>query len=136
MPLPALRANGTLPLGVHSATLDKLFAAFPGTTAKRLALNDALTRCVDTIKRLNLASQIAVDGSYITDKPDPEDIDMVVLTPDVYQMEGEQHFAAEGIDILLLDIQFARDIVEFDDWLAFFSIARNHAPKGVVLLTY
>jgi hypothetical protein len=42
----------------------------------------------------------------------------------------------KGIDILLLDIQFARDIVEFDGWLTFFSTARNHAPKGVVLLTY
>lgn len=136
MPLPALRADGTLPPGVHRATLDEVFAAFPALTLERRALNGVLSVCVATIKRLHLADRIVIDGSYISSKPDPEDIDMVVLTPGVYQMAGEQRFAAEGIDVQLLDIQFAHDASDFQGWLTFFSTARDLSPEGVVALTF
>ena len=136
MPLPALRADGTLPTGVHQATLDEVFAAFPATTPERQALNAALTHCVATVRRLHLADQIALDGSYVTSKPDPADVDMVVLTPGVYQLAGEQRYAAEGIDITLLDIQFAHDDADFQAWLTFFSTARGSQVKGLVSLIF
>jgi hypothetical protein len=136
MPLPALRADGTLPPGVHQATLDEVLAAFPATTPQRQALNAALGQCVATVKRLHLADELALDGSYITSKPDPADVDMVALTPGVYQLAGEQQYAAAGIDVNLLDIQFAHDAADFQGWLTFFSIARSGQPKGVVALIF
>jgi len=78
---------------------------------------------------------MALDGSYITDKQQPSDVDVIVLTPGVYQLTGEQQYAAEGIDTNLLDIQFAHDDTDFDGWLAFFSRTRAHLSKGIVLLT-
>ena len=72
-----------------SATLDEVFAAFPAATTKRQALNAAVEFCVAAIKRLGLADQIALDGSYISAKANPSDVDMVVLTPGVYQMAGK-----------------------------------------------
>jgi hypothetical protein len=136
MPLPALRADGTLPPGIHRATLEELFAAFPGATPQRQALNDALAAAVATIKRLGLADEVALDGSYVTGKPDPADVDVVVLTPGVYQLAGERRFAAEGIDTTLLDFQFAHDAAAYQGWLTFFATARNLAPKGIVALVY
>lgn len=134
MPLPALLADGSLPPGIHRATLSEIFSSFPATTPKRQALNHALAFCVATIQRLSLADQIALDGSYISRKTDPGDVDMVVLTPGVYQLAGEQRYNAEGIDMNLLDIQFAHDVIDFQGWLAFFSTTRTLAPKGVVVL--
>ena len=134
MPLPALRADGSLPPGIHHASLSEVFNSFPSTTTRRQALNQALTFCMATIQRLRLADQIALDGSYITAKPDPSDVDMVVLTPGIYQLAGEQRYSAEGIDMNLLDIQFAHDMSDFQGWLAFFSTTRNLTPKGVVVL--
>ncbi|HST90533.1 MAG TPA: hypothetical protein VLJ14_19325 [Ktedonobacterales bacterium] len=136
MPLPVPRADGMLPPGIHHATLDEVFAAFPAATTKRQALNAAVEFCVAAIKRLGLADQIALDGSYISAKANPSDVDMVVLTPGVYQMAGERRFAAEGIDTNLLDIQFAHDASAFQGWLTFFSIARDLSPKGVVSLIF
>ncbi len=136
MPLPTLGADGTLPPGLHVATLAEVFAAFPAITPGRRALDQALAHCVATVKRLSLADQIALDGSYVTGEPDPADIDMAVLTPGVYQLAGERRFAAEGIDTTLLDIQFAHDAAGFQGWVAFFSLARAGAPKGVVALVY
>lgn len=136
MPLPALRADGTLPPGTHAATLAEVFAAFPATTPERQALNQALSQCVATVQRLNLAQQIAIDGSYATDKLSPGDIDLAVLTPGMYQLAGEQRFATEGIDLNLLDIQFAHDAAAFQGWLVFFSLSRSGTPKGVIVLTW
>lgn len=132
MPLPALRADGTLPPGIHAATLDEVFAAFPPTTPQRQALNAALAHGVSTVKRLHLADRIALDGRYITHEPAPADVDMIVLTPGVYQLTGEQRYAAEGIDTTLLDIQFAHDAADFQGWLTFFGTGRSNMPKGVV----
>lgn len=136
MPLPVLRTDGMLPPGIHRATLDEVFAAFPATTTERQALNAAVELCVATVKRLGLADQIALDGSYASAKANPADIDMVVLTPGMYQMAGESRFAAEGIDTNLLDIQFAHDASAFQGWLRFFSTARDLSPKGVVSLIF
>jgi hypothetical protein len=83
-----------------------------------------------------MAQQIAVDGSYATDKATPGDIDLVVLTPGMYQLAGERRFAAEGIDLNLLDIQFAHDAADFQGWLGFFSLSRNGTPKGIIVLTW
>jgi hypothetical protein len=136
MPLPALRPDGTLPPGEHSATLAEVLAAFPAITPERQALNQALIQCVETVRRLNLAQQIAVDGSYCTDKAAPGDIDLVVLTPGMYQLAGERRFAAEGIDMQLLDIQFAHDAVDFQGWLGFFSMSRTGTAKGAIVLSW
>jgi hypothetical protein len=134
MPLPPLRLDGTLPPGVHVATVAEVFATFPAMTAQRQALDQALAYCVATVKRLRLADEIVLDGSYITSKPDPGDIDMVVLTPGVYQLTGERLYAAAGIDLAALDVQFTHEASDFQGWVAFFSTGRNLAPKGVVSL--
>jgi len=136
MPLPALRPDGTLLPGEHSASLAEVLAAFPAITPERQALNQALVQCVETVRRLNLAQQIAVDGSYCTDKATPADIDLVVLTPGMYQLAGERRFASEGIDMNLLHIQFAHDTVDFHGWLGFFSMSRTGTAKGVIILTW
>ena len=136
MPLPALRADGTLPPGVYQASLDEVFAAFPATTPQRVALNNALAFCIATIQRLSLANQIALDGSYLTSKTDPGDVDLAVLMPGMYQLAGEQRFAAEGINVQLLDIQFAHNLLDFQGWLTFFSTARDGTSKGVVVVTF
>jgi hypothetical protein len=136
MPLPVLRADGTLPPGIHRATLDEVFAAFPAVTPRRQALNDALGQCVATVKRRGLADDMGLDGSYTTSNPTPSDVDLVALTPGVYQLAGERRYAAEGIDVNLLDIQFAHDAPAFQGWLTFFSTARNGMTKGVIALIF
>lgn len=135
MPLPSLRADGSLAPGVHRVSLDEIFARFPATTPTRQALNSALASCVAALKALRLAEQVAIDSGYITRKQNPSDVDMAVLTPGVYQLAGEQRYVSEGIGTQLLDIQFAHDLVAFQGWLAFFSVTRAGTPKGVILLT-
>jgi hypothetical protein len=53
----------------------------------------------------------------------------------MYQLAGERRFAAEGIDMQLLDIQFAHDAVDFQGWLGFFSMSRTGTAKGAIVLS-
>jgi hypothetical protein len=132
MSIPPLRPDGTLPPGGYDATLDEVIAAYPATTPQRQALNDALIRFVEVARRLGTVHRIAVDGSYITSKPDPGDVDIAALTPGMYQQEGEQQVGAEGVDLVLLDAQFAHDASDFQRWVDFFATERDMTPKGII----
>jgi hypothetical protein len=136
VPIPPLRIDGTLPPGVFDATLDELFAAFPPISARRRMLNDALTDFIVTVKQLGFVQEIAIDGSFITAKREPDDVDLVVLTPGIYQLDGEPFLVAEGVDLLIMDVLFAHDQFDYQQWLIFFSKKRNTTPKGLIHLVY
>jgi hypothetical protein len=64
--IPPLRANGTLPPGILTATIDELVAAYPPINEQRQILNDSLQRAVEELRKLDSSFVIFVDGSYIT----------------------------------------------------------------------
>jgi hypothetical protein len=101
---------------------------------ERQTLSAALGQGMTIIWQNHLAQRIIIDGSYTTSKRDPNDIDMAVLTPGLYQIDGNQRFAAMGIDIMLLDIQFGHNAQDFDQWIDFFSHTRTGMLKGVIEL--
>jgi hypothetical protein len=136
VPIPPLRIDGTLPPGFYDATLDEIFAAFPPITARRRILNETLTDFVATVKQLGFVQEIAIDGSFITAKREPDDVDLVVLTPGIYQLDGEPFLIAEGVDLLKMDVLFAHDHFDYQQWLGFFSTKRDLTPKGLIHLVY
>jgi len=101
---------------------------YPPTTPERKTLDSALTQGLALIWQHQLAQRILIDGSYITSKLAPGDVDLAVLTPGIYQSEGEQLFAMRGVDTIMLHIQFAHDTKDFDQWIDFFS----HSPLGML----
>ena len=82
MSIPPLQVNGTLPPGEHLATAAEIVAAFPAMTIERQDLNKALQDAIPALMKLKaIASDMVVyiDGSFITSKPSPNDIDILVL---------------------------------------------------------
>jgi hypothetical protein len=78
MALPSL-IHGVLPAGTHPATLAEIFAAFDQpTSVTRPGLNNALQHAVALVWATDVSAIIFVDGSYITDKTDPVDVDLAV----------------------------------------------------------
>ncbi len=51
--IPRLRRDGTLPVGVHQATLHQIFAAYPPINEQRQLLNDSLWRVVRELRTHN-----------------------------------------------------------------------------------
>ena len=78
MPIPALDPDGFLPVGVHDGTLDELkarFGSFQGSD-RRPQLWARFVEFVNETRAVGLVRALLVDGSFVTAKPDPNDIDL------------------------------------------------------------
>ncbi len=78
--------DGVLPEGVHSCTLDEVEQVFGRFTRSdcRQRLTQTLRRYIEDVRKARIAVAVIVDGSYITAKSEPNDIDLVLaLRPDV-----------------------------------------------------
>lgn len=136
MALPYPRPDGTLPPGQHQiAALSELAVVFPATTPRRQALNAALIQFVETVRRLALGNRVIIDGSYITGKAEPEDIDLALLSMGASETITLQRLQQEGVDLALLDVFVAMTPPDFARWVTFFSTDRSGRARGVVLLT-
>lgn len=84
MPIPDLVDN-VLPEGVHDCTPEEVAAVFGRFQRSdwRTHLTEQLLRYLAEAKRSGLVTAVIVDGSYVTAKDEPGDIDLiVVLTAD------------------------------------------------------
>ena len=83
MPIPALNKDGLLPEGIHDCTLGEIearFGSFQGTD-HRPRLWAALRVFLRELKAAGLGSALLVNGSFVTAKPAPEDIDLILVLP-------------------------------------------------------
>ncbi|MFO0850361.1 MAG: hypothetical protein U0871_17645 [Gemmataceae bacterium] len=80
MPIPDLVDN-VLPDGVHDCTPDEVAAAFGRfqRSDRRTRLTEQLLRYLAEAKRSGLVAAVVVDGSYVTAKDEPGDIDLIVV---------------------------------------------------------
>lgn len=83
MGIPKLGKDGTLPRGVHRATLSDVWAAFGGKTAWRVVLMMALETAVKRAWNAGV-TRILVDGSFVTAKKEPRDVDLVFRVDDEF----------------------------------------------------
>ena len=139
--IPAPNAIGELPPGMHTVTLEEVEAVFV-TTPRRRHLFEGLRRA---IQNLHIAGvrRIFIDGSFVTTKADPNDID------GCWEWTEEVHL--DLLDLVLLDFTQARRAmrnrygVDFflTTWveagsgltfLDFFQRNREDDPKGIVQL--
>lgn len=108
MALPQLRPDGTLPPGTYPATLGEIATAFnqQGSTM-RPALNAALQHAASLIWSRDATAILCVDGSYITDKRDPLDVDMAVRSNVWDDTQFVAAFAATyPTEAFLIDVYF------------------------------
>ena len=80
MPIPELDADGFLPEGVHECTLEEIrhrFGAFRKSD-RRPQLFSRLQSFLSEAVKTGLVVAVAIDGSFVTGKAEPNDIDQVV----------------------------------------------------------
>ncbi|MBI1924574.1 hypothetical protein HYR99_10015 [Candidatus Poribacteria bacterium] len=78
MPIPNFDEKGLLPPGVHDCSLEEIMERF-GTfqvTDCRVGLYAQLQAFLEEVRSTRLAVAVIVDGSFVTSKPAPEDIDL------------------------------------------------------------
>jgi hypothetical protein len=146
MPIPALTAEGFLPDGIHDCILEELrqrFGQFQTTDARR-RLVERLEAFVREARSTHLVVAVIIDGSFVTGKDVPGDIDLIVvlsanhdfgatLRPFEYNVvSGRQIRRMHRIDALIGQ----QGEKELDEHIAFFSGVRGDANrrKGMLRL--
>jgi hypothetical protein len=143
MPIPSLDETGFLPEGVHDATLPEIGATFGRfqTSDQRMRLFDRLQEYVRQLKSTDLAAALIVDGSFVTDKDRPWDIDLIVVLRKGHDLTAElRPFEYNIVSRRRVQRAFAFDLLvaredspEYDEYIEFFQrIKGQEGRKGLL----
>jgi len=137
--IPEFRDDGYLPEGLHIATEAEATFRFGTATRRRRRLIFRLRRWLE-LARLTHSRRFLVDGSFVTAKEEPGDVDAVVFLANNFEQQvSEESDAAMELEQMLVtrhpeEIFAAEDSLDWDDWVEFFSRTREQdgRRKGLV----
>jgi hypothetical protein len=138
-PIPPFRPDGYLPEGVHRCLEADVMFRFGSSSRRRRRLALRLRRWIELGRQVG-AKRLLVDGSFVTAKEEPQDIDTVIMLPhDITQQIEQEHPDALELEEMLLtrrpeEIFAAEDETDWEEWVAFFSLTResDRPRKGLV----
>jgi hypothetical protein len=140
--IPAFRPDGYLPEGVHAATEAEITFRFGSTSPRRRRLALRVRRWIELARAVG-ASRLLIDGSFVTDKPEPHDVDAAILLPPDFQVQIRRGIdAALELEQMLLtrrpeELFGAEGQIDWDEWAEFFGRTRevDGRRKGLVELS-
>ena len=138
---PDLNLNGDLPVGIHEATLSEVIRHFGSGTLQRQTVARRLERIYNLAHGTNQLARFIVFGSFVTNKPDPNDVDVFMLMEDTFdsaQVSGEEAIIfdnvaaqnSEGASIFWIRRMAA--IGGEQETLEHWQIKRDRSRRGIV----
>ena len=88
MSLPELTPDGELPVGVYRASIDEVIDRFGIGSERRQRAAAALRRICELARGTNHLDRVIVFGSFVTAKPEPNDVDVILVMRDSFQLQG------------------------------------------------
>jgi hypothetical protein len=137
--IPPFRPDGYLPEGVYVCSEADVIFRFGSSSRRRRRLVLRLRRWLELERQIG-AQRLLVDGSFVTAKEEPHDIDSVILLPHDFTQQLEREYApALELEKMLLtrrpeEIFAAEDETDWEEWVEFFSRTRepDRRCKGLV----
>lgn len=128
--LPPFDDSGNLPRGIHPAFIEEIVERFGRGSPEREVEARELAEFVDWAKRSGV-QRLIINGSFVTDKQDPNDVDIVLLPHKEWrqrEMPAERESTWPFLQILI-----AADEADLKSWAADdFGTDRDGREKGVV----
>jgi hypothetical protein len=129
--LPEFDEFGNLPPGTHRATIEEVLRRFGSGSAEREVEGQELLQFIDWARRAGVR-RLVVDGSFVSEKQEPNDVDLVILPGPDYPRD-QQSPPDEEVHWPFLHVLVAADEADLEQWiLQDFGTDRNQRPKGVV----
>lgn len=128
MPIPEMTEFGLLPAGVHDCTSAEAEEIFCHNDCRR-EIWEGFSRFLARLEELPQPSEILLDGSFVTDKVSPRDVDVVVDITNCNDNERSAWFEAFRISHQEIHeddhVDFYPVVVgEGNDFSAFFQYVR------------
>ena len=128
--IPPFQDRGYLPPGVHPAKLDEVEARFGRQTELRRVQMESIGWLVDLARRAGV-TRLVINGSFVTDVPEPNDVDCVLLVGPGFPVdpsaEAELIQGIPFLDTKLVDQDGWDELVE-----TVFASDRRLNPKGMI----
>lgn len=129
--LPPYNDLGNLPAGIHTCSVAELVERFGSGSDEREAETAELLTFIDAARAAGVR-RLLVNGSFVTGKLAPNDVDVVVLPGPDYPRTGRP-LDDEDLIWPFLQVIVAADDVDFEHWgTRQFGTDRRKRPKGVV----
>ena len=141
MTIPSLNENGELEEGEYEATLDEIEAVYGRSTDRRKLLMQGLRDAAENLEKSGVR-RIWVNGSFITDKDEPNDIDgcweyndlmdLNVVDPVFLSMNSREDVKKKyGLDFFIAQQIEGGSGKPFPK---FFQVNREGEPKGIIFV--
>lgn len=128
--IPDCNNDGYLPPGIHRATLEEVADRFGQESELRRAQMESLRWLVDLAWRAGV-ERIVVNGSFVTDKPEPNDVDCVLLIgPDFPRDAAAEAELLAGLPFINLELVEAWVFQQLTEKT--FATDRDSIPKGLI----
>lgn len=138
---PAFDDNGDLPLGVHQANISDVLQHFGTSNLQRQIVARRLGRVYGLAQGTGQLARFVVFGSFVTAKPEPNDVDVFMLMEDTFEVSrvtGEaavvfDHTAAQSAEgASVFWIRRVSAIGGEEEALADWQVKRGGGKRGVV----
>jgi hypothetical protein len=144
VPIPDFAESGDLPVGVHSATLSEAVGRFATGSDRRKSLAMRLERVYRLAAQTGHLARFVVFGSFVTDKPEPNDVDVFMIMDDnfdVGRLAGDVAFLFDhptAQDYFGCSVFWVRRLAAFggeqaaiEDW----QVKRDGTQRGIIEIT-
>jgi hypothetical protein len=141
--LPELTGDGELPPGVHVAGWEEFEVRFGGWTLKRVWLFGHLRELLRLAAATGKLRRVFIWGSFVTAKPAPNDVDILLIMEEDFEVDGIPTAAQTVFDSVRAKLLFKSDVFwarasigrEFLDlWLDTYQTSRTFRKRGIVEL--
>jgi hypothetical protein len=108
--LPAFNEEGDLPPGVHRATMPEILDRFGQGSVQRRAVADRLNRIYQLVASTGHLARFVVFGSFVTAEEEPNDVDIVLLMEDSFDLASVTDEAALVFQHMEADAYFGASV--------------------------
>lgn len=128
--IPAFNDVGYLPAGVHPATLAEVEERFGRGSEMRQVQMESVRWMIDLARRAG-ADRIILNGSFVTDIMEPNDVDCVLyFVPGRHRDRAAMKKLREGLPFLSIALVREKGLDELVN--RFFAVDRVGVSKGMI----
>ena len=145
MPLPQFNDSGDLPAGVHPASLDEVVVRFGSGSTQRRAATDRHIRIHRLAQSTSSIDHFIVFGSYVTDEPEPNDVDVVLVMRNEFRSDSCSDEASILFDHSRANDELGASVFwirpdmllgePIEQFVAFWQTKRDGQRRGIVEIT-
>ena len=108
--LPDFSVEGELPPGIHTADWRKFQSRFGGSSLRRDWLTGRLRELLELANSNRKLRRIFIWGSFVTAKTAPNDLDILLIMDDDFEVDGIAGPAQDVFDSVRAKLRFESDV--------------------------